>query len=337
MTKTPAVQVPTSARLSNTGWLILLFVLGMGLAFFVLGWDDAMAMMRQISVGHLLILCALAALHYAVRAARWHMLVRAHGVASGFAQNMRHFFGGFAMIATPGRLGELVRLRWLGRETGQRFARLVPIAFADRAIELASILLLIVGTIAFSNLGTNSIWGLLAVTTALVVLSCRPDMLEVLLVWVWHLVRRRRPRVFVRLRRMIRDLKPIMHPSILVPVLLIGVAGWLAEGFAFWLLLGWLDIPLPFSTATSIFLVAVLAGALSGLPGGFGGTEATGVALLVLQSLPPESAVIAIVIIRLTTVWFAIMIGLFAFPIAEARSNVPRSQSSESEKSDVCR
>jgi len=337
MTKDPAVQMPTLVRLGNTGWLLLLFVLGMGLAFFVLGWDEAVAMMRQISVGHLMILCALAALHYGVRAARWHMLVRAHGVASSFGQNMRHFFGGFAMIPTPGRLGELVRLRWLRRESGQRFARLVPIAFADRAIELASMLLLIAGTIAFSNLGTNSVWGLLAVTTILVALSCHPEMLELLIVRSWRLVGRRRTRVFVRLRRMIRDLKPIMRPPVLVPVLLIGVAGWLAEGVAFWLLLGWLDIPLPFSTATSIFLVAVLAGAVSGLPGGFGGTEATGIALLVLQSIPPESAVIAIVIIRMTTVWFAIMIGLFAFPIAEARSNVSRLHSSETEKSDVCR
>lgn len=337
MTGNRAVHAPETARLSNTGWLLLLFVLGMGLAFFVLGWDDAISMMRQISVGHLVVLCALAALHYVVRAVRWHMLVRAHGVASGFVQNMRHFFGGFAMIATPGRLGELVRLRWLRRESGQRFAQLVPIAFADRAMELASILLLIASMIAFSNLGASSVWGLLAVTTALVVVSCRPDMLEMLLVRFWLLVGRRKARVFVRLRRMVRDLKPIMHPSVLVPVLLIGTIGWLAEGLAFWLLLGWLDIPLPFTTATSIFLVAVLAGALSGLPGGFGGTEATGVALLVLQSIPTESAVVAIVIIRLATVWFAIMIGLVVFPIAEARSNAPRSGVSELDEKDVCR
>jgi len=312
---------PEPARLRTTGWMLLLFVVGMGMALFFFGWDDAILVARQLSLSKFLILLGLAALHYGIRALRWHILVRANRVSSSIGQNLRHFFGGFAMTATPGRLGELVRLRWLQRETGNRISRLVPIAFGDRAIELASLLLVIAGALIVSNLGTNAVWGLLAVSTALVVFACQPRMLDLLLVRLWRLVGRRKPRLFAKLRRIIRDLEAIMHPSVLVPVLAIGVVGWLFEGVAFWLLLDWLDISLPLATATGIFLVAILAGALSGLPGGFGGTEATGVALLVLQSVPVESAVLAILIIRLTTLWFAVLIGLVVFPFAEARSS----------------
>ncbi|MEM8616225.1 MAG: lysylphosphatidylglycerol synthase transmembrane domain-containing protein [Pseudomonadota bacterium] len=294
------------------------FCLGGVVALF--GWEDVVMLVRRLSPWHLVALCAMAGLHYLIRAARWHMLVRAHGVQSPLSQNMLHYFGGFAMTATPGRLGELVRLRWLQRLTGRRLRHLVPIALADRAIELASLLVLVLGALAFSTLGSVAVWLLVATGSTLVVVFCRPALLEQLLIGLWRALGHRAARGFAKARRVVRDLAGMMTPAVLLPVLAIGTLGWTLEGIAFWALLGWLEIPLPFATATAIFMVSILAGALSGLPGGLGGTEATGVGLLVLQGIPTEQAVISIVIIRVVTLWFAILIGLLFFPMAEART-----------------
>lgn len=322
----PTVNIPDprSERpglLRHTGKLMVGFALCMGLALFVFGWDDAVMVARQLSLYHLALLCGLAGLHYLIRAARWHLLVRALGVNSPLRLSMLHFFGGFAMTATPGRLGELVRLRWLRQATGIRLVRLLPIALGDRAIELASLLLLVLGALAFGSLGSNAVWVLICVTLVLVLVFCRPVLLEALLILIWGGVRRRHGRLFAKLRRVIRDLAAIMRPQVLVPVLLLGTIGWALEAAAFWLLLKWLAIPLPLPIATAIFMIAILAGALSGLPGGVGGTEAIGVGLLVLQDIPVESAVLAIIIIRLVTLWFAVFIGLLVFPFAEACSS----------------
>ena len=86
------------------------------------------------------------------------------------------------------------------------------------------------------------------------------------------------------------------------------------------LLLGWLGADIALTTATAIFLIAVLSGALSGLPGGLGGTEATSVALLVLQGVPLDVAVLATAIIRVATLWFAVAIGFCVLPFAVAQS-----------------
>ena len=322
MTKTSALEASKAlnagTRMGHTGKLLLAFVVLMGIALVIFGWEDALLVASRTSPWDLAILCLLAAAHYVIRAGRWHSLVRVNGADSSFGANMRHFFGGFAMTATPGRVGELVRLRWLQLETGRGFGGLLPIAFADRAMELAAMLLVIVGALAFSNLETNAVWGLLLVCFAIVVVSCRPALLEGTLGGIWRLIGRRKGRIFVKLRRAIRSLGPSMRPKVLLPLLTVGALGWLIEGYAFWLLLGWLDISVPFPAAAAIFLVAILAGALSGLPGGFGGMEATGVALLVLQGVASESAVVAIVIIRLATLWFAVLVGLVVFPFAEA-------------------
>jgi uncharacterized membrane protein YbhN (UPF0104 family) len=337
MTPVPAVEdarPPALARLGGrSGLALTLFVLGLAGVLLALGWREALAIVRRVEAWQLALLCLMALAHYAIRAARWHALVGAAGVASDLGRDLRHFFGGFAMIATPGRVGELVRLRWLRRETGWPLVRLLPVAFADRAVELAALLLPIGAALSAASLGASAVWWLMAVSVALVALACRPDLLEAALVGTWRLAGRRGARGFATGRRMVRGLRALLRPGVLVPILVLGAAGWAIEGAAFWLLLGWLGVPLPFAEAAAIFLIAVLAGAVSGLPGGLGGTEATAIALLALQDVPLESAVVAVALIRLATLWFAILIGLAIFPLAEARAHAAQRLRDDKERS----
>lgn len=319
----PAVPEQTGPRLSLTGVMLILFVIGLAVALAFSGWQDALNAIGRLGVGGIVSLCGLAALHYLIRALRWHILVRVGDVrTTTVTDNMIHFFGGFAMTATPGRVGELVRLRWLQRSTrGRGIGALVPIIFADRAVELAAMVLLIAFALLATNLGSSAVLILLGAGLLIVFIACRPAMLEAGLLGIWRMIGRRKPRLFVKLRRIIRRIKPFMVPGVLVPMLIIGLVGWSLEGFAFWLLLSWLGVEgLGLFAATAIFMTAILSGALSGLPGGLGGTEATAVALLLLQGVPADTAILATAIIRITTLWFAVLIGIIVFPIAEMRT-----------------
>ena len=64
----------------------------------------------------------------------------------------------------------------------------------------------------------------------------------------------------------------------------------------------------------------MLSGSASGLPGGIGGAEAAMIALLTVFDVPLEIALPATAIIRITTLWFAIAVGLVVFPFAERLS-----------------
>ncbi|MCU0906245.1 MAG: flippase-like domain-containing protein [Rhodobacteraceae bacterium] len=302
------------------GVLLVAFVVLVAGAVVATGWQDAWRALEVVGPGGLAVLCALAGLHHALRAWRWHMIVQSAGLGTTPGQNARHFFGGFALTATPGRVGEMVRLRWLSRETGRGVGTVLPIALADRAIELASMALLIALALALGGPGSAAAWWLLAVAAVLVWTVCRPRVLERIITLAARVAGRRRARLFVTLRRLSRRLAPFMRARPFVPALVLGLVGWALEGVAFWLLLDWLGAGLPLATATAIFLLAVLAGALSGLPGGLGGTEVTAVTLLVLQGVPTETAVLATAVIRIATLWFAVAIGLAVFPRAERHS-----------------
>jgi uncharacterized protein (TIRG00374 family) len=103
--------------------------------------------------------------------------------------------------------------------------------------------------------------------------------------------------------------------------LALGLIGWIAEGYAFHLLLVWMGADIGLAKAIAIFTFSTLAGGLTGAPGGVGGAEAAMVALLSLEGIPLDVSIPATAVIRLTTLWFAILIGLAVFPVAERMSN----------------
>lgn len=301
------------------GGLLALFAGGLiGLAA-ATGWQETRDQILRLSLGELVILLGLSLTNYLLRGLRWHLFTRRLGLPTGFVQDLRHFLGGFAMSVTPGRVGELIRMRWLKRETGWSFERTAPLVLVDRASDLAAMALILGGTLM---LGRNGIRGavpvtLLALGAAIVV--TRPALLAALATW-GHRVTGRLPRLFARLRKAARSLDRFSHGPTLIVALALGLVGWMAEGFAFHLLLGWMGADIGLAKAVAIFVFSALAGGLTGAPGGVGGAEAAMIALLSLEGVPLGISVPATAIIRITTLWFAIGIGMAVFPLAERLS-----------------
>jgi uncharacterized protein (TIRG00374 family) len=68
-----------------------------------------------------------------------------------------------------------------------------------------------------------------------------------------------------------------------------------------------------------VYALSMLAGALSFMPGGLGGAEGVMVALLLWQGMGNADAVATTILIRLTTLWFAVCIGLGSALVTSSR------------------
>lgn len=309
-------------RLRDTLLLLGLFALvvaGLIAAAAATGWDETKAQIAKLSLWQFAVLLGLSVMNYLLRGLRWHVFSRKLGLPLSFGGNLRHFLGGFAMSVTPGRVGELVRMRWIRRETGWPFERTAPLVLVDRASDLAAMGLILGLALAFSASGIRG--GIPVTVLALVgaFAATRPAILEKLAT-LGHRATGRMPRLFARIRRAARSLQVFSRPGLIGLAALIGAAGWFAEGYAFHLLLVWMGADIGVAKALAIFVFATLAGGLTGAPGGVGGAETAMVALLTLEGVGPETSLPATAIIRVTTLWFAIGIGLALFPLAEKRS-----------------
>lgn len=302
------------------GGLFVLVLVGLASLAAATGWSTTMSQLGKLSWLELAFLLALSLVNYLFRALRWHYFTRCLGIGTRLGQNIRHFLGGFAMSVTPGRVGELVRMRWIRRETGWSFERTAPLVLVDRAADLAAMALLLAAGLLMSGAMIRLAVPVTLLAFASAVLVTRPALLS-RSAGMFYRSTGLFPRLMARIRRAAHSLRAFSSAGILTLATALGLIGWLAEGYAFWLLLTWMDVEIGFALAVLIFVFSTLAGGLTGAPGGIGGAEAAMVGLLLLEGIPFEVALPATAVIRATTLWFAILIGLGVFPYAEAKSN----------------
>ena len=89
----------------------------------------------------------------------------------------------------------------------------------------------------------------------------------------------------------------------------LGVLSWGLEGFSLYLVARDAGVGLSVATGIGIYAIAVLAGALSFLPGGLGSAEAVMGMLLMAFGADGPSAVAITLLCRIATLWFAVALG----------------------------
>jgi len=296
--------------------LLGLFIIGMISVIAATGWQETKQYLTRVGWLQFSILLSLSLVNYFARGLRWHIYTRALGIPTGLLQDFRHYLGGFALTITPGRVGELIRLRWINRDTGASLERCAPLVLVDRAADLVSVALLLALATALSAGGLTGAVPVVIIAIAVAIVATQPKLLA------WSITRGWKifgcfPKLFGGLRRAAKQLYVFAKTPVILPALVLGGIGWFAEGYAFYLLLGWLGAEINLWIAVAIFLFAMLGGGATGLPGGLGGAEVALIGLLTLQGVPLEISLPATAIIRLTTLWFAILIGIGVFPFNE--------------------
>jgi uncharacterized protein (TIRG00374 family) len=297
---------------------ILVFVGGLALAAYTGGGANTLRALRNVPPSLLPVLLALSAVNYALRGARWMMFSRALRLAIPPADNALFYVAGFAMTTTPGKIGEALRLWLMNRSHGARYESTAAMLIADRmsdAVAVAAVVAITVGWFAhFAWLAALSV----LIVGGVALLAMRPAVLLAVIDLLFGRLRRF-ARVFVRARRAVRALQLLSDPRVLGTGLLLGTLGWCAEAASFALLLRALDVKLNPMADAFVFGFAMMVGAISILPGGLGSTEATMVGLLASQGVPFPVALVATAVVRLTTLWFAVALGLIALPVALGR------------------
>ena len=314
-------KAPRALRDRMLFWgLIALFIFGLFGLISATGWQETWDELRKLSAWQVGVLLALSMINYLLRGLRWHILACRLGICLPLRYSLLHFIGGFAMTITPARVGEFVRLRWLTRMTGWSIERVTPLPLADRAFDMAAMGLVLGVALLISGQGNISA-GVVAITAiASAIVVTRPKLLIKLVEALFGAIGRW-PRPFARLRQAARSMGLFSNAPTTVPTLFLSVVGWMAEGYALYLLLQWMGAEVSIATATFIFVFATLAGGLTGAPGGLGGAEATMMVLLAMNGAPLHVALAATTVIRITTLWFAIALGALVFPFSEALSH----------------
>ena len=282
------------------------------------GWQEVWHAVQRIGALTILIALLLSLVNYLLRGERWRLYLREGGHSMPWRLNTRIYWAGFALTTTPGKAGEMIRSLFLA-PYGVRYHHSAAMFFSERLADTVAIVCLTAAGLGHFPHGETFYLGLV------VVLVCGLMLLRTAL--PEQLLRRvaGQRQGLQWLAQVAASSRPLWRGGLLWRVLAMSLLAWLAEGFGAWLILRSLTPDISLNMALFIYGFGMLVGALSFMPGGLGGTEATMTGLLVLQGLPLPEAVAATVIIRLATLWFAVILGLFAVLTLPASPENPES------------
>jgi uncharacterized protein (TIRG00374 family) len=293
------------------GLLLIAFLL---LALNV-GFDEFRAALGNVRLETVALMLAASAFNYLARSARWVLLLRSVNVleqGNDLRALPKHFLvylAGYAFTMTPGRAGEAVRAWMAHRSFGVPVEAGLSLVIADRfydAVALTVILSLAALTTAKYPLAAGIM--VIILTCAVLILGrIRPSSA------LWHRIADAVPRLstpIAWLRDMIAHLSSVSRPSKLPIFASPSIAGWLVQGLVPAIAIRDMGLELSISDSILVFAMATLIGGASFLPGGLGGFEATMIGLLVAMDVPAATAVAATLVIRLTTLWFGVLLGI---------------------------
>ena len=241
------------------------------------------------------VLYGVVALSYAGRYWRWRLLLSRLGIGRTNWPDLLGWFRGFALTATPAKVGELSRVQLLHEQLGYPRLPLVHVFVAERCADVAAVALLLLVLTPAQVLGR-----LPSVSASLLLVLVLVALVAALF------ARRPAPRRWLtnRWQHLRHHLPSGALARATVPATLISVLVWANEALVLWLLVRLLaPMPITIPVAIAIYLLSGTAGMASSLPGGIGVNEGATVLLLAQQGVPAAVALPIAVLRRLITLW----------------------------------
>lgn len=261
--------------------------------------------------GWLPAILAVLAVSYAGRYWRFRLLLNAEGIGHCSRRDAWVWFQGFALTATPGKLGELSRVQQLHQQLGYPRSPLLHAFLGERLCDAAAVViwlaLLVPGQLQ-QRLGPLT-------STAVALIGLAALLALALGRWLW--IRRSRWRQHLPSGRLARACLPASGVSL-------GI--WATEAMILWLLVQAISPAATVSTGQtiSIYLVSGTAGMASLLPGGLGVNEAATTLLLHQAGIPSSLALSIAILRRLCSVWLITALAALASLILHKPLNAPR-------------
>ena len=278
---------------------------------------DSLESFRWLAFGSAL---GLASFNYLLRFLKWeYYLAQLRVKDVPKLESLLVFLSGFVLTITPGKVGEVFKSAVLFDTHKVPVMVTAPIVVAERLTDVIAIVLLIaLGSAGFPDGLPWAAAGALVVGVFLVVLMWQTPILLTLR-WI-----ARRPgwlgKLAPKLEQAWHSLRIVARPSALFVPTLVSIIGWGAEGVALYLIISGFGIAGSLPLCVFFYATATLAGALIPVPGGLGVAEAMIQEQLVrVGHTPAGIATAAMLMIRIATLWWAVVVGFVALSLLKRR------------------
>jgi glycosyltransferase 2 family protein len=263
------------------------------------------------------LLLALSYLNYASRFLKWDYYLKELKVEIKTIDSFYIFMSGLIMSVTPGKMGELLKAYLVKQVTGTPVSKTAPVIFVERITDFISLVMIaLVGAYLFDYGKIIVIAVGIFFLLVLFIISSRKLSLKILEMLGKIRILSKQTH---NLHQIYNSAYILLRPRPLLYMTGLSLVSWGLECFGYYLIL------LNFGTGLSLiwssfsYAFATIIGAISMLPGGLGVTEGSLTFFLIQKDIPNEVAVASTFIIRVVTLWFAVLVGIIGVSVYQKR------------------
>jgi len=273
----------------------------------------------EMNIKFLPYILLLAPLSWLVVFFRWHFLLKNSKIIIPKKENFKIYMTGFAMSATPGKVGELIKAQLLHSKYGIARKKTVAIILAEQFYNLVGVLFISLLGLFYLDFSIYVVFftgGLLLFTTIL--LSSEKLFKKfIILISKFKFLKKYTPSLFDSYL----TLKNSIKSKVFVISSLLSISFWLIESLVAYIIFLSFEIKdFEFLQLATTYTTSIIIGVASFLPMGIGIVEGSLAGFFSYQGIELPLAVTLVIFIRIFTRWYGVIVGFIFMKIIGAFS-----------------
>lgn len=255
--------------------------------------------------------------NYLCRFLKWDYYLSLIKVKVKKIDSLSIFMSGLVMSITPGKMGEFLK-SYLVKELNQTpVSKTLPIIFAERVTDFISLLFLALIGAYIYDYGREIVIGVSVFFLLVVVIISNKK-------FALPMLKQLERSSFLRkhlssIHNAYESSYQLLQPAPILKMSILSLGSWFFECLGYYIILINFGLDVSLLWATFCYGFATIVGAISMLPGGLGITEGSLTYLLIKKGSPKEIAVTSTFIVRIVTLWFAVLVGVISVTLYQRR------------------
>lgn len=277
-------------------------------------FDKLMKTFQEFNWMYLPLILALTFVNFVIRFYKWEYYRNILNIVLTKKTSFLIFMSTFVMSVTPAKMGELLKSYLVREENGTPISKSAPIILAERLTDFISMVLLcIAGSFVFDygqaiiiGVGIFFIGGVALISSRTISLKILSYLEKIKFLSKFaHEFQEAYESIYVLVK-----IKPLVIAT------LMSIVAWFCECLGLYIILKvysqFSNVDVSIFSAVFIYGFSTIIGSIAMLPGGLGVTEASLTGLMVLLNIPKDVSVASTFIIRVSTLWFAVFVGVIS-------------------------
>lgn len=221
------------------------------------------------------------------------------------------------MSVTPVKLGELLKSVLVKEVVGEPISKTAPIVFAERITDFLSLLIISITGAFFFDYGSGITIFIAAFFIVIILIISNKNVSLSVINFLEKIPFLKK--YILNIHSAYESSYQLLKPKPLLLMTLLSVISWGFECLGYYIILVNFDVDFGLFWAFFSYSFSTIIGAVSMLPGGLGITEGSLTFLLVQKDVPLDISVAATFIVRVVTLWFAVVVGIISLTLYQKR------------------